>query len=108
MMRSFLSNASDWETEAQKQEGCDRDGGFVACTPSEEEACERADKECRRSADEDVPGPGDVRNGDGTEMHGECSLPNPEVENEAADHADDSAELCCKARECAEKEDSEQ
>ena len=43
-------------------------------------------------ADENVPGEGDVRNGDRAEMHGEAALPKPEVENEAADHADD----CCR------------
>jgi hypothetical protein len=107
-MRGLLGYARDWQAETQEEQGSYGGGAFGACALAEEKAGERADDECRSRADEDVPGPGDVRDGDGAKMHGESSLPNPEIENEAADHANDGAELCSEARERAEQEDSEQ
>ena len=44
----------------------------------------------------------------GPRCTGKCSLPEPEVKDEAADHADDGAGLGGVARERAEEEDAEQ
>ena len=90
----------------EREEG----GGDHSWTRSgaQREAGEGADGEGGPGPDEDVPGEGDVGDGDGTEVHGKTSLPQPEIEGEAADHAKDSAALVCKAGEGAEQKDPEQ
>src|SRR5580692_7268483 len=108
MVRGLLGRARRWEGETQKQERTHGGGTPSTRALSEEETRESADAERGNCADQDVPGPGDVRDRGRTEMHRECSLPNPKIETEAADHADDCAELCGEARECAEQEDTQQ
>ena len=68
-----------------------------------DEAGEGADGEGDGGADEHEPGEGDVRDGERAEVHGEGSLPEPEVEREAAEHADGGTVLRGAAGKCAKK-----
>ena len=74
----------------------------------EDEAGKGADGEGDDRTDEDVPGEGDVGDGEGAEMDGEGALPEPDVEREAGDHAGDGSPFCGEAGESAEEEDAEE
>ena len=75
MMRGLLGCACERETETQKQERSHSGRALGPRALSEEEARERANQEGGSRADEDVPGVGDVRDRDGTEVTGNALRP---------------------------------